>query len=133
MKVEGACHCGNIRYEAELDPNTVGICHCTDCQALTGSAYRVGARTSAESFVLTGGTPTIYIKTAHSGTKRAHAFCTVCGSPVYAAAPENPPTYSLRVGALKQRAALPPVRQLWCGSGLPWAMDITGIPRIAPK
>ena len=91
MKVEGACHCGNIRYEAELDPGTVGICHCTDCQALTGSAYRVGARASAESFVLIGGTPTIYIKTADSGTKRAHAFCPVCGSPVYAAAPETPP------------------------------------------
>jgi hypothetical protein len=133
MKVEGACHCGNIRYEAELDPNTVGICHCTDCQTLTGSAYRVGARAKAESFVLTGGTPTIYIKTADSGTRRAHAFCPVCGSPVYAAAPENPLTYSLRVGALKQRAVLPPVRQLWCGSGLPWAMDITGIPRIEPK
>ena len=72
----------------------------------------------------------MYIKTADSGTKRAHAFCPVCGSPVYAAAPENPPTYSLRVGALKQRAALPPVRQIWCGSALPWAMDITGIPRI---
>ena len=130
MKVEGACHCGNIRYEAELDPATVGICHCTDCQTLTGSAYRVSARVPAADFVLSGGAPTVYIKTADSGTKRAHAFCPVCGSPVYAAAPENPQTYSLRVGALKQRAALPPVRQISCGSALPWAMDITEISRI---
>jgi len=40
MKIEGGCHCGNIVYQAEVDPNTVGICHCTDCQTLTGSAYR---------------------------------------------------------------------------------------------
>ena len=40
MKIEGGCHCGNITYRAEVDPNTVGICHCTDCQTLTGSAYR---------------------------------------------------------------------------------------------
>jgi hypothetical protein len=129
MKVEGACHCGNIRYEAELDPEMVGICHCTDCQALSGSAYRVSARVSADSFVLSGGPPTVYIKTADSGTKRAHAFCPLCGSPIYAAAPENPPTYSLRVGALKQRADLPPVRQIWCGSAVPWSMDISEIPR----
>jgi hypothetical protein len=36
MKVDGACHCGEIAYQAEVDPNTVGICHCTDCQTLAG-------------------------------------------------------------------------------------------------
>jgi hypothetical protein len=41
MKVEGSCHCGQISFEAEVDPLTVSICHCTDCQTLTGSAYRV--------------------------------------------------------------------------------------------
>ncbi len=128
MKVEGACHCGDIRYEAEVDPQAVGICHCTDCQALTGSAYRVTVRVPAETFHLRGGPPTVYIKTADSGAKRAHAFCPRCGSPIYAAAPENPPTYGLRVGALKQRAELPPVRQIWCDSALPWTQDISTLP-----
>lgn len=111
MRVEGSCHCGFIRYEAELDPKKVGICHCTDCQALTGSAYRVAAPVPADSLVVHGGPPSVYIKTADSGTKRAHAFCPRCGAPVFASAPENPPTYSLRIGALKQRAELPPVIQ----------------------
>lgn len=31
MRVTGACQCGAIRYEAEVDPQAVGICHCTDC------------------------------------------------------------------------------------------------------
>ena len=26
MKVDGRCHCGYIRYEAEVDPDTVAIC-----------------------------------------------------------------------------------------------------------
>ncbi|MDB5707260.1 MAG: aldehyde-activating protein [Sphingomonas bacterium] len=128
MKVDGSCHCGNIRYEAEVDPATAGICHCADCRKLTGSAYRVGVRTSAADFRLSGGTPSIYIKTADSGTKRAHAFCPVCGSPIYAAAPENPTVYSLRVGGLRQGADLPPRIQIWCASGLPWAMDLTQLP-----
>jgi hypothetical protein len=37
MKINGQCHCGAVRFEAEIDPGQVSICHCTDCQALTGS------------------------------------------------------------------------------------------------
>ena len=32
MKIDGACHCGLIAYEAEADPELTGICNCTDCQ-----------------------------------------------------------------------------------------------------
>lgn len=131
MKVDGSCHCGNIRYEAEVDPQTACVCHCQDCQQLTGAAYRVIVRAAIGDFRLSGGMPSIYIKTAESGTKRAHAFCPVCGSPVYAAAPERPDTVSLRVGALTQRADLPPVLQIWCDSALPWAGDLAAVPRHA--
>jgi len=126
MRVEGKCHCGKIAYEATVDPDTVTICHCTDCQTLTGSAYRANIPAPAESFVLLRGQPKIYIKTAESGTRRAHAFCPDCGTPIYATAVgENPPTYGLRVGTIKQRAELrPPKRQIWCRSALPWSMDI---------
>jgi hypothetical protein len=27
-------------YEAEVDPGVVRVCHCTDCQKLTGRAFR---------------------------------------------------------------------------------------------
>jgi len=128
MKVEGGCHCGRIAYEAEVDPNAVGICHCTDCQTLTGSAYRVSAPAPAASFRLLRGEPKVYIKTADSGARRAHAFCGDCGSPIYAAAPQDTPTYSLRVGALRQRAELPPRRRIWCRSALPWSLDLVGLP-----
>jgi hypothetical protein len=129
VRVTGQCHCGRIRYEAEVDPATAGICHCTDCQALTGSAYRATVRASAEQFRLLAGEPRVYVKTADSGNRRAHAFCPTCGSPVYAAAPENPTSYSLRIGALDRRAELKPRRQQWLRSALPWAFDLTGVPR----
>jgi hypothetical protein len=121
MRVEGRCHCGRIRYTAEVDPEKVSLCHCTDCQRLTGTVYRVGVPAPRETFELAGGPPKIYVKTAESGTRRQHAFCPDCGTPVYSAAIEDPPTYTLRVGCLEQRAALPPKRQIWCRSELPWA------------
>jgi hypothetical protein len=39
MKIDGGCHCGYITYEAEADPDKTSICHCTDCQHLTGTAF----------------------------------------------------------------------------------------------
>ena len=41
MKVDGRCLCGYLAYEAEVDPDSTLICNCTDCQVLSGSAFRV--------------------------------------------------------------------------------------------
>jgi hypothetical protein len=83
--------------------------------------------------VLKSGTPKIYIKTAESGNKRAHASCPECGAPIYSAAPEpNPATVGLRVGGIDQRAQFePPIRQGWCRSALPWSMDLTGVASLS--
>lgn len=129
MKVHGACHCGGITYEAEIDPAQVGVCHCTDCQVLTGSAYRVSVPVTREHFRLLRGQPRTYVKTADSGNRRRHSFCGDCGSPVHAAADvDDPPSYTLRVGCLEERAALPPRRQKWCRSALPWVEQIGDLP-----
>ena len=50
MKIDGGYHCGYITYEAEADPEKVGICHCTDCQTLSGSAFRTGIRVASDCF-----------------------------------------------------------------------------------
>ena len=133
MHVTGRCHCGAITYEAEVDPATVGVCHCTDCQTLSGSAYRVSVPAPAATFKLLSGKPKEYVKTAESGTKRVHAFCADCGSPVYATAIGERTSYSLRVGALDRRAELPPRRQIWCKSALPWSADIRDVQPKTPK
>jgi hypothetical protein len=128
MKIDGRCHCGAIAYTAEVDPDTVSICHCTDCQMLTGTVYRANIPAPAATFRMLSGEPKIYVKVAESGNKRRHAFCGDCGSPIYAAAMENTPSYSLRVGAIAQRASFKPARRIWCRSALPWSEDLAGIP-----
>jgi hypothetical protein len=129
MHIDGSCHCGYITFEAEIDPSAVRICHCTDCQTLSGSAYRVTAPARTETFRILSGEPTIYVKTADSGNKRAHAFCLRCGTPIYATAVTNPQTYDIRVGTTRQRALLRPRRQIWCRSALEWAMNIEALPK----
>jgi hypothetical protein len=130
MKLEGNCHCGEITFEADIDPEAVRICHCTDCQTLTGSAYRVTAQTSVDGFHLRSGTLKTYVKTAESGTTRAHAFCPNCGTPIYSTDLHEPRAYGVRVGTLKRRRELRPSRQIWCQSALPWINELNVIPQI---
>ncbi|MFO1189628.1 MAG: GFA family protein [Alphaproteobacteria bacterium] len=125
MKIDGTCHCGGIRYEAEVDPAKVAICHCTDCQTLSGSAFRTVAQTKPGTFRLLSGTLSVYIKTAESGNKREQTFCPTCGTPIYSA-PVGPDIKSvvLRVGAIRQRNQLVPRDQFWFRSSQPWLRDM---------
>ena len=128
MQVHGSCYCGAITFEAAVDPARVTICHCTACQNLTGTAYRVTVAASAEGFRLTRGSPKTFIKVADSGNKRAQVFCAECGSHLYAhAAVENPERLGLRVGCLRERSALVPRKRIWCKSALPWSENLEGM------
>jgi hypothetical protein len=129
MKVTGGCHCGRITYEAEVDPATIRVCHCTDCQRLTGTAFRVNISAQPEAFKLRSGIPKNYVRTAESGNKCAHAFCPECGTPIYVTPSEpSPSAYRLALGAIVQRAQFgPPSRQIWYCSVLPWSMDLRAV------
>jgi hypothetical protein len=85
MEVDGGCHCGKICYEAEVDPGKAVICHGTDCQTLSGSAFRTVVPSNEGSFRLLSGTPTVYVKTAESGRRRVQTFCAECETPIYSA------------------------------------------------
>ena len=130
MKVDGQCHCGQLKFEAEIDPGAVRICHCTDCQTMSGTAYRVTVAAPAATFRIRSGQPKIYVKIAESGNERAHAFCGNCGAQIYSAAVRDPPAYAVRVGTLRQRRELPPKNQIWFRSALPWVPDVRGAERI---
>jgi hypothetical protein len=81
MCIDGGCHCDNLHYTAEIDPARVVICHCTDCQSMSGSAFSVVAFTVEDGLKMTRGTVKIYIKTsADSGRPREHGFCPDCGT-----------------------------------------------------
>lgn len=132
MKVHGSCHCGQVTYEAEIDPEKVNLCNCSDCQMLTGSGFRVSVPAPAATYRLLSGKPKVYVKTADSGTRRRHSFCAHCGAPVASTADsDTPPFYSLRVGCLRERAELPPKKRIWCKSALAWAQNVGGLPGIA--
>ena len=129
MQIHGSCHCGSIQYEAAVDPERTTICHCADCQKLTGSAYRVSVPANEGSFRLVVGKPSIYVKVGDSGERRAQAFCPTCGSPLYTYAADHPKIYGLRVGCIAEHEALIPKSQKWCRSALRWTQDLSEMQR----
>ncbi len=131
MKIEGACHCGYITYEAEIDPKNVGICHCTDCQTLSGSAFRTIAFTREGTFALLTGELKIYVKTSESGNERPQSFCPKCGTPIYSTSTDDgPKVHSLRAGAIRQRNELVPQFQFWTRSEQSWISKIPSVPKL---
>jgi hypothetical protein len=120
MQIDGQCHCGRIRYRAEVDPEQVGICHCTDCQTLTGTAFRVTVRTRREHLAVEGETK-IYVKNGDSGRRRFQHFCPNCGSHLFVHGEgADADRWGIRWGGINQRAALIPRRQIWRRSAAPW-------------
>jgi len=84
----------------------------------TGSTFRVNISAPAVHFSLSSGTPTRYVKTAESCSKRRHSFWAIAACPFYACAVDNPQSYSPRVGTITQRSPFSPQREVWPRSAL---------------
>jgi hypothetical protein len=130
MHIDGHCHCRRIAYEAEIDPQAVSICHCTDCQVLTGSPYRVTVLCDAGQVRVTQGRPKIYAKTGDNGRTWFQHFCADCGSPLFTSGEGGPLDFGIRWGSIRQRRDLKPARQIWCRSAAPWINELRGLPGL---
>ncbi len=130
MHIDGQCQCGQVAYEADIAPEDVSICHCEDCQRLTGTAYRVSVSARREQFWVTSGEPKLYIKVAASGRRRLQYFCANCGSPIFTTGEsDDAAKVGIRLGTINQRRKLQPRSQSWCSSALSWTQDLRDLPQ----
>ena len=131
MKIDGGCLCRHITYEAVVDPDKVAICHCTDCQTHSGTAFGVVVGITDAQFHLRSGTLKTFEKIADSGTRRALAFCPECGTRIHArTVGEGSSFFGLRLGTVNQRDQLTPKRQVWSRSAQGWLADLESIPKF---
>jgi hypothetical protein len=128
MNIDGACLCGAIRYEAQIDPAAIMVCHCTDCQINGGGAFRWGTLVAKDDFTLLDGAPKFYHKVAASGRHRALAFCGECGTSLYGTEAEASQTLSLRLSTARQAGELRPSLQIWRGSACSWLDQLDEVP-----
>lgn len=128
IKIDGACYCGEITYEAEVDPERVFVCNCRDCQRMSGSVMRVNVQVE-DSDIDFSSEAAEYIKTAESGHQRAIGFCRNCGTAMHAtSAGDGPRLYGVRVFTSNQRDQLLPKAQVWTRSRPHWIANLDNIP-----
>ena len=99
MKVSGGCYCGNIRYEAEGEPVMRGLCHCRECQYISGGGANVALAMPASGFRYTQGEPKRFART-DLDSPVTRTFCPDCGTSLTSLPPALPDLVILKVGTL---------------------------------
>ena len=99
MKFTGGCYCGKVRYEAEGEPVLRGLCHCRECQYISGGAANVALGMPLSGFHYTKGEPKIFERAdLEQPVKRQ--FCPDCGTSLASLPPALADIIVLKVGTL---------------------------------
>ena len=94
----GRCLCGQIEYEIDGDIGPIDYCHCSYCRRASGSAFASNATIMADTFRVRSGASLLKEYEASPGKLRA--FCSNCGSPIFARRVDAPPFLRIRMGTL---------------------------------
>lgn len=98
--IAGGCACGKVRFEAEGEPDRVGICHCLDCRKYHGALFFAAAIYPAAQ-VRVSVEPQMY---------DGRCFCSTCGSRVFN---RSGAELELHLGALDDINVFQPTYELW--------------------
>jgi hypothetical protein len=96
--IEGGCLCGGVRFELTSPPEHAGYCHCTRCQARTGSGSSAQARVDGRSFRLLAGDELVRTW-RHPDGGFEKGFCGRCGAHLFSRNPDDPTQMSVRMSA----------------------------------
>jgi hypothetical protein len=102
MKIEGGCHCKQVRFEAEV-PSAVEVldCNCSICAA-TGFRHLIVPH--GDFRLLSGGEALVSYR---FGTEAAdHLFCGTCGVKSFYQPRSHPEAWSLNLNAIDDVAGL---------------------------
>ena len=120
LPLTGGCQCGHVRYEIRAEPLSVYVCHCTECQRQSSSAFGMSVMVPRPAFVITAGVPKNWSRTADSGRILDGDFCAVCGVRLVHHPRANDKVSILKPGTLDDTRWLYPVGHIWTRSAQPW-------------
>ena len=116
----GGCACGALRYATEHAPVFENHCQCRDCQRRSGTGHGSWLTFSASSAMTMTGEASHWEVAGESGNVKVHAFCPICGTPVYLRFAAMPDFIAVAAGSLDEPARFVPQALLYSVRGLPW-------------
>jgi hypothetical protein len=122
MELEGGCLCGAVRYKYSGEILRHAVCHCRDCQRVTGSVFHCGVVVAKQGFVVTRGQLRVHRAVGESGRWIDRSFCAECGSHILNELELRGPDYAvIKTGSLDNPAAVPPPDfEIFVKSRIPW-------------
>lgn len=123
---EGGCQCGSVRYRIHGDPLGLAVCHCTECQRQSASAFGMSLAVAEENFELLSGKLKSFTVTCESGRPKACSFCPDCGVRIHHQGPDG--ELSIKAGSLDDRTGLEPDAHYWTRSKQAWVRIPEGVP-----
>jgi hypothetical protein len=118
--IEGGCQCGDVRYRVTGAPLAVYICHCRDCQRLSGAAFSMSMPIARDRVELLQGELSAFDKAADSGRVVRMLGCARCGIKVWNEPLSAPDMLVLKPGSLDDPGWAVPVGNIWTESRMPW-------------
>ncbi len=122
----GRCLCGAVAYKLDTEPQMLALCHCRDCQYVSGGEAAAVAVAAEGSFALTRGELKVVWVTSASGNTIDREFCPECGTHIVSRR-HGGPFLAVKVGTLDEPLTLVPQMEIWTATALPWAHRPGGV------
>lgn len=116
----GGCACGAVRYATTQAPVFQNHCQCRDCQRQSGTGHGSYLTFPARSEMKISGKATHWDVAADSGNVKTHAFCPVCGAPVYLCFEAMPDLIAVPAASLDEPDRFAPQVVTYSSRGLAW-------------
>jgi hypothetical protein len=119
-QLDGRCLCGKVAYYCDGEPMTTLLCHCTDCQRQTGTAFSIVVGVDRDALHVDGAVSSFTTVGEDTGEAVHRQFCTACGSPIVSLPDATPDLAFIKAGTLNDRSWLEPEMEIWCRSAHPY-------------
>lgn len=123
---QGGRQCGAVRYEITARPLTIYVCHCTECQKQSSSAFGMSLSIAKSAVRVTQGEMRTWQRRTDSGSVMTCSFCPNCGTRLFHEQISRPDETNIKPGTLDDRDWVRPMGHLWLKSAQPWMSEIVG-------
>ena len=115
---KGKCLCEKIEFSVRGEFGEVRYCHCSQCRRVSGTAFSANAKIKIDSWELEKGRELVKEYEHKPGIYRA--FCSECGSPIYARVEADPENVRVRLGSFETVEGVEITGHVWVSSKASW-------------
>jgi hypothetical protein len=125
-RLSGRCECGAVQYTVADEFLYAMNCHCSNCRAATGSAFKAMAGIEREKLEFTRGQDALLIV----GTDdENHTRCAACGSLLLSVVRDGAYVH-VALGSLVDSPSIRPAAHIFVGSKAPWFEITDDLPQF---